>query len=374
MLDSGVAPKFNRPSMPRVTLAHVAERAGVSTATASLILSGREEYIKQFRPDTVEKVRRSAKRLGYRANLFAAGLPTKAPAFFVLVIRDFGGRQDIHDWHLWAFEGNLLAGAVRLAASEGLYPIVATINPDSPDAGVASAKRIVTGGVMGAIVRAQNPPLEKWLREQLHLGYRIVVVFPDQISNWPQNAIIADNLLIGTSAGRLLAARQCKRWGLIRYKQRTLREPHQLRIRGIEDTARQAGASFEVICLPPPPQEPTDRDLARLAKRDFDGLFALDSVLSVNTLQACRRVGLKPGEDISLVGVNCSQWHGPAMPSITSIDVSWSEVGQTAMQQLIQLSHDHQYLFESILVKPRVAPGATCPVPQEMLPGKVESV
>ncbi len=29
-----------------------------------------------------------------RANLFAAGLPTKAPAFFVLVIRDFGGRQD----------------------------------------------------------------------------------------------------------------------------------------------------------------------------------------------------------------------------------------------------------------------------------------
>jgi LacI family transcriptional regulator len=373
MLEPRVDTKLDHRPAPRITLAHVAERAGVSTATASLILSGREEYLKQFRLDTVEKVRRSAKRLGYRANLFAAGLPTKAPAFFVLVIRDFGGRQDIQDWHLWAFEGNLLAGAVSQAAERGLYPIVATINPDAPDAGVASAKRIVTGGVMGAIVRAQNPPLEKWLREQLRLGHRIVVVFPDQISNWPENAIIADNLLIGDTAARLLAARGCKRLALVRYKQRTIREPHQIRIRGFENTARQAGASVDVLALPRRPQEATDRDLVRLARRDFDGLFALDSVLSVDALLACRRVGLNSGGDISLVGVNCSQWHGSGMPSITSIDVSWSEIGRTAMQQLIQLSDDHRHLFESILVKPEIMPGGTCPVPQAMIESEAAS-
>jgi LacI family transcriptional regulator len=374
MLDSVINTRLSRKAVPRVTLAHVAERAGVSTATASLILSGREEYIKQFRVDTVDKVRRSAKRLGYRANLFAAGLPTKAPAFFVLVIRDFGGRQDIHDWHLWAFEGNLLAGAVRLAADRGLYPIVATINPDDPDAGVASAKRIVTGGVLGAIVRAQNPPLEKWLREQLRLGHRIVVVFPDQISNWPENAIVADNVAIGNMAGRLLAAHGRRRWGLVRYKQRTIREPHVLRSQGFEEAARRAGATVEVISLPRDPQEVTDRDLARLKKREFDGLLAVDSVLSVDAILACRRVGLKPGEDISLVGVNCSQWHSPEMPKITSIDVSWSEVGRTAMQQLIRLSEAGQHLFDTIMVEPQIVPGATCPVPQELLRAQTQSV
>jgi LacI family transcriptional regulator len=366
MLEPTLDAKPSRLPAPRITLAHVAERAGVSTATASLILSGREEYIKQFRPDTVEKVRRSAKKLGYRANLFAAGLPTKAPAFFVLVIRDFGGRQDIHEWHLWAFEGKLLAGAVRLAAERGLYPIVATINPDAPDAGVASAKRIVTGGVMGAIVRAQNPPLEKWLREQLRLGHRIVVVFPDQISNWPENAIVADNVLIGHTAGQLLAAAGRRRWAIVRYKQKAMREPHQLRTQGFEEAARQAGATVEVVNLPRDPQDVTDRDLGRLAKGDFDGLFAVDSVLSVDTMLACRRVGLKPGEDISLVGVNCSQWPSAEMPAITSIDVSWSEVGRTAMQQLIQLSDDGQHLFPTLLVKPQIAPGATCPVPENL--------
>lgn len=363
MLDSGVAPKFNRPSTLRVTLAHVAERAGVSTATASLILSGRQEYIRQFRSDTVEKVRRSAKRLGYRANLFAAGLPTKAPAFFVLVIRDLGGRQDIHDWHLWAFEGKLLAGAAQVASDRGLYPIVAAVNPDAPDAGVASVKRLIAGGVLGAIVRAQNPPLEKWLREQVRLGHRIVALFPDQISDWPENAVVADNQDIGATAGRLLAAQGRGKWGLMQYRERSVREPHLLRSHGFEQAARQAGATVEILRLPHHPQEVSDRDLSPLAGRALDALFAVDSVLSVDALLACRRVGLRPGRDVSLVGVNCSHWRNADMPSITSIDVSWSEVGRTAMRQLIQLSDSGQHVFESILVKPHIVPGTTCPVP-----------
>jgi LacI family transcriptional regulator len=360
-----------RHPAPRVTLAHVADRAGVSTATASLILSGREEYIKQFRVDTVDKVRRSAKRLGYRANLFAAGLPTKAPAFFVLVIRDFGGRQHVHDWHLWAFEGKLLAGAVRLATEKGLYPIVATIDPDASDAGIASTMRIITGGVLGAIVRAQNPPLEKFLREQIKLGHRVVVVFPDQISRWSENAIVADNLVIGETAARLLAAQGRKRWGIVRYRQRAVRESHALRSQGFQQFAERAGVPVETVFLPRNPDEVTDRDIERVRKQEVDGLFAVDSVLSVDVLLACRKAGLNVGEDLSLVGVNCSQWRTSDLPSITSIDVSWDEVGKIAVRQLVQMSETNQPHFQSILVEPTVVPGTTCPVPETLLAAPV---
>jgi len=70
-----------------VTLAKVAENAGVSITTVSVVLSGHEGNLKQFHPDTIAKVRQTAERLGYCANLFASGLPSNAPPFFAMVIR-----------------------------------------------------------------------------------------------------------------------------------------------------------------------------------------------------------------------------------------------------------------------------------------------
>lgn len=352
--------------LPRVTLAHVADRAGVSTATASLILSGQADYIRQFRPATVEKVRRSAERLGYRVNLFAAGLPTKTPPFFALVIRDFGGRQSVHDWHLWAFEGELLAGAVRVAAKNNLFPILATIDPDEPDSGIVSTERVIAGGVVGAVVRAQNPQLEKSLRAWVNRGERVVVVFPDQVTKWTENAVLADNLLMGQTAGRLLAEQGRRTWGFVRYRGRSTRETHVLRQQGLEEYAREVGARVEIIRLPRRPDPPTTRDLNRIKQLGIDGLFAADSVLSVDSLLACRKIGLEAGTDISLVGVNCSRWQDAHLPRITSIDISWGEIGEAAVRQLLNMLRESKHRCESFLVKPTVVPGATCPVPEEL--------
>lgn len=56
----------------RVTLRHVAESAGVSTTTASLVLNRRTGT--RISEDTAERVRRCAATLGYRPNLVAHGL------------------------------------------------------------------------------------------------------------------------------------------------------------------------------------------------------------------------------------------------------------------------------------------------------------
>ena len=93
-----------KPRVRRVTLADVAEKAGVSVTTVSLILSGREGWLSQFHPDTIKRVREYAERLGYRANLFALGLPTRAAVFFALVVHDVD-KDTVTAWHHWAFEG-----------------------------------------------------------------------------------------------------------------------------------------------------------------------------------------------------------------------------------------------------------------------------
>lgn len=58
--------------MARVTLKEVADRAGVSLATASLVLSGSETG--RYSDETAERVRKVAEDLGYRANRVARGL------------------------------------------------------------------------------------------------------------------------------------------------------------------------------------------------------------------------------------------------------------------------------------------------------------
>lgn len=357
----------HRPA-PRTTLAHVAERAGVSIATASLVLSGREEYIKQFRADTVEKVRRCAERLGYRANLFAAGLPTKTSLFFLLVIRDFGGSQDPSSWHLWAFEGMLLAGAMRTATDEGLYPVVAAIDPSDREAGIATVERIIGGGVLGAVVRTPNPPLERLIRSRLKASQRLVVVFPHKLSAWPTNAIDVDNRAIGETAGRLLIGRGRKRLALVCYK--SIRDIHRLRLEGFKRAAEEAGATVRIIQLPLAVNEQSAAGTvaSRMKRVAADGLFAVDSVSSVGSLLGLVRCGIKPTEDFDLVGCDCSLWRNEPMPAITTVDVSWEEVGILATKKLLEMSQAGTSKFKTIVLPPRVTPAGTCPVPDGFHP------
>src|SRR5690606_7909972 len=91
----------NRKSRP--TIQAIAQRAGVSRATVSLILTNRPEVVARFKPETVQKVRTLADALGYRANLTAISLRSAYPTFFGLVLRG-SGRADAISWHHQAFE------------------------------------------------------------------------------------------------------------------------------------------------------------------------------------------------------------------------------------------------------------------------------
>jgi LacI family transcriptional regulator len=349
----------------RVTLKTVAERAGVSVATVSLILSGRDEWLRQFHPDTISKVQQCAKRLGYRANIFATGLPMKKSSFFSLVLEDMTG-HDLGTWHHWAFEGSLLAGIVRAAVEKKLYPVVATAHHETDDTGIQQIGKIINGGVFGTIVRSPNPALEKYLKVHIKQGHPVVVIFPRRLQSWPGNALDVDNLEIGRTAGRILLARQRRNWVLVRY--RTLEGAHHLRCDGFLEFARDAGVRVQVVQIGMNIDEFGARDQIEpeLARVKPDGIFAVDSVASVGSAMGARGAGATLGEDVDLLGCDCSLFQSQNLPTITSIDVSWREVGVYAIHKLIELSNAGQSTFETVLLPPRVLSGGTCPVPPEI--------
>lgn len=352
----------NKGRPAQVTLVHVASKAGVAVSTASTILSGRPERIALFRDDTVDKVRRAAKSLGYRANPFASSLPTKDSPFFGLVVRDFG-RQNLDSWHHWAFEGQFLAGIASYAAEQQLYPIMASIDPMSDDAGISLCERVIAGGVFGAIVRAQNPPLEKFLRDEVKLGRRIVVVFPDLISRWPENAILADNHAIGRTAGRVFARNGARTWGFIRYDFSPLRESHVHRLQGFKEAAAEAGAKVKTIKIPKEFDDAVAAVARRKDKLNLDAIFMADSVLTVNWITACQRAGINMSQSM-LLGVNCSKWVEPGLPRVSSIDISWRHVGRLAIEKLRSLSDAGESAFDSLTIAPELIEGETCPLPE----------
>lgn len=362
-----------KPTRSRVTLAMVGRKAGVSIATASLILSGREDYLRQFKPDTAAKVRKAAESLGYRPNLFAAGMPVRKAPFFALVLHDL--RDELVDtWYHWAFEGSFLAGATKAATARRLYPVVVTIRTGGDDENTRRTAGIVDGGVCGAVVKAPDATLEKYLRSRIRNGQPIVVVFPHRLQSWPTNVIDVDNLEMGRTLGRILAGRQRKRWAVVLYENKT--DAHRLRVQGMQEIAREAGVRITLIAQPRDGNEvEAQRQVAdALSRARSDAIFGIDAVCAVWGLTACVRAGLKPAEDFDLIGCDSPFWHNTNLPRITSVDVSWRVVGETAVQKLADLCQSESARFDTLLLKPRLLPGETCPLPQELQTARVDAL
>src|SRR4051812_14452753 len=105
---------MSRPRRARVTLRDVAERAGVSTTTASFVLSGRRDM--RISAATEERVIQAARMLDYRRRLVPkTTLPAGAPA--IGLISDVVGTE--------SFAGEMLRGCIAAATDRGHVVFVA---------------------------------------------------------------------------------------------------------------------------------------------------------------------------------------------------------------------------------------------------------
>lgn len=364
--------------LKRVTIKTVAEQAGVSPATVSLILSERAGWVEQFHPDTVKKVRSTAEKLGYRRNIFASAMPSGATAFFALVLREMA-HAGAEGWQHWGFEGALLEGVNVGAEQHGVHPIVVTTPPEPSDADVTKVANVIEGGVFGSIVRTPGTVLEDLLWARLQMGHPLVVVFPTQMTAWPSNVIDVDNVAVGQIAGRMLAANKRRHWALVRFQQMT--EAHKLRVDGFTQMARQAGLRISHVRLPDGVDEHEAAGLIarQLERSQVDAIYAVDSTASIGAVLGSLRAGFKPGDDCDVVGCDASLWRTPGLPRITSIDISWREVGMLAIDKLVKSSQATHPSFKNVLLKPRIVEGDSClvsarfhPDPHEGSPAPAE--
>jgi len=355
-------PPVDKKGPPRPTIRAIADMAGVSRTTVSLILANRQDMVDRFRPETVDKVRRAAESLGYRANLLAISLRSPRPTFFALILRGPGQADpDSVSWHHQAFEGMFLAGALEASRSLRLYPVVATQDlPETEDA-LQTSTEVLEGGVFGAVVRSPVSILHEPLSRHIQQGMPIVTVFPEYPDLYPTNVIDLDNTAAGELAGRLLLDAGRRRWLFL--FEADIWEALRIRLAGLRSFAEQAGASLEEFIVPPElPEADVPGCLAtRFKEMRIDGVYAPSALSAVRALYACMVAGLRVPDDVCIVGTDAALWRARGFPSITSIDVSWYRAGELAVRRMAELRDSGDSFFENVCLPPIVHPGESCP-------------
>jgi LacI family transcriptional regulator len=359
-----------RKRKSRVTIKTVADDAGVSCATVSLILREAPGRIEQFRPDTVSRVRTSAEKLGYRRNLFASGMPSGHSAFLAVVLKD--GHEAGTDWQHWTVQGAIWEGINTAAHRHGVHTIVLNTPADAGPTTTDRLASLIDGGVSGAIFYNPSPSEEELIHSRLDHEQSAVVLFPRQVGDWPTNAIDVDNVAIGRIAGELLVAQKRRHWLVVRNEQIT--DACRQRWEGFTQLAREAGVRLGTINLPAVDDEcgAAQLILPYLQRASSAGLFALDSMCSRAAAAACLRAGLTPGRDCPIVGCQVAPWKVPGVVHLTSIETPWRQAGILGVEHLsrARAGDKHKRLLRTVLLRPQVVEGSSCPVPTGFSSGR----
>ncbi|MBT1611721.1 LacI family DNA-binding transcriptional regulator [Curtobacterium poinsettiae] len=339
------------PERGTVTLADVAERAGVSLATASRALNGSTRKVRQ---ESVDRVRAAARALRYTANVQAQAVARGSTTTLALVV------GDIADPYFAA----IAAGAIRAADDAGLVVTITSTGGD-PSREVAVLD-VVAGLRPRAVVLAVSRRLGIGSGSATGSGPSEVAAAVGGLvaAGAEVSALVSD--LDGAAAG--------------------VPGVHGVVIRNLGGAAALAGAlveqghdSFAVLAGDPDlvtaharvegfvaglaahglrvpdddvvPSEFTRdggyRAMVSLLDRAAEGgaavprcVFAVTDLMAVGAVAAIRERGLVPGVDVGVAGFDDVRMLADVVPALSTVRLPLEEIGERAVRRALGLEAD----------------------------------
>lgn len=308
-------------SAGRVTLKQVAERAGVSLATASRAINGSGS--RQVNADLAAKVMRAATELDYVANTSAQAMARGRTNVLGLIL------GDIVD----PYFGSLAAGVIAEAAAASCLVNLAVTDRESGRErefvrlfGAQQARGVVLAGS-----RHNDPEAARHLADQV----AAVEAAGARVVSLGQSTLGGDAVVIANEQGAADLARALLGLGHRRFA--VLAGPSHLltpidRTRGFAETVVAAGCPRPRIV-----HSPFSRDgglAAMNALLDEGGeatcVFAVSDALAIGALTACRERGVRVPDDLSLAGFDDIPTLGDVHPHLTTVRLPMFEAGRAA--------------------------------------------
>ena len=308
------------------TLEAVAERAGVSRATASRVLNGATNVSQSAR----EAVERASAELDYTPNLAARSLVTRRSDSVAFVVSESEDRF-FDD----PFFAGLLRGAHSVVAEQGIQLVFVIKSSD------ADARRFINyaagGHIDGAMLVSLHgdDPLPNRL---VSLGIP-TVVNGRPLGDWTGHYVDADNRGGGRMATDVLVERGSRVIA-------TITGPRDMnasrdRLAGFRDSLKAAGIKSDrkaVVEGDYSLQGGFDA-MQRLLKAvpNVDGVFVGNDLMGVGAIQALERVGRRVPHDVAIVGFDDVPAAVLSNPPLTTVRQPIELMGQQMARMLIDL-------------------------------------
>lgn len=305
------------------TLADVAQRAGVSTATVSRCLNAPDRVVEKTRGRVLQAVR----DLGYSPNFSARALAARRTNTFGAIIPTM--ENAIFARGLQAFQEELRQNGVTLLVAASSY---------RPEMEEEQIRTLVARGADALLLigHHRDPAIYRFLETR---GVPALIAWAHDAQS-PRPSIGFDNRrAMAGLAARVLALGH-RHVGVIS-AERAHNDRARDRARGVADAMAAAGLCPSDIAL----VETTYAIESGAAA--FAGLMARDprptavicgnDVLAVGALQTARQMGLRVPADVSITGFDDIELATVVTPPLTTVHVPHREMGRRAAQLLVSM-------------------------------------
>lgn len=339
--------KFKKAKVRQPTLRDVAALARCSTAVVSTVINNAKGNT-LVSDEMTRKVREAARELGYRPNFASRSLARRQTRTLGIYIppRPWSGSG-------YPYEGAMLRGVEASCRSKGFDLLL--VNMTGNTAPEACVRTLAESRIDGLLLMHMLSG-ERWLRDLLEVSPNVVGV--DYTRPEPFiDAVTFDNVEVGRIALRHLIELGHRKLGFVGSFTNPASLDGSLRLQGFMDAAREAGIAIN-------PRWILDYRTMPEAIKENDPVCQMEGVLSAQyihslpqdqrptalvchtdltalyLLQGLAKRGIRVPQDLSVIGVDNSEWAKACDPMLTTISHPLEEMGKRAADMLIAKSEE----------------------------------
>lgn len=321
----------------RPTIADVATRSGVSTATVSRVLSGASSA----RPSTRARVLAAARELDYRPSAVARALKVQATRTIGLLVTDINN----------PFFPQLVSAIEAEAVSRG-YGLVLSNTSDDPARELAALDLLIERRVDGIMV-ASSRAMRRHASLLREIGVPVVLLNSGRVEGLP-SIDTAQRRGARLAADHLLELSH-RRIGHITAPRTNAAAAD--RLAGVRDAVRAFGEDAELFVADGDSHvEGGAAAASRLVTiAGCSGIVCYNDLTAIGAIRGVRSAGLDVPQDVSIVGFDDIDLAAWIDPPLTTVRQPTDEMGRWAVERLVGLATGSKPVEpDSVHLEPRL--------------------
>ncbi|MEO0898857.1 MAG: LacI family DNA-binding transcriptional regulator [Bacteroidota bacterium] len=312
-------------SRKQVTLADLAQKLGISTATVSRAL---KDY-PDISPATKKKVLALANEWNYRPNSIAAGLRKRESKIIGVIIPSIVNH----------FFSSVIRGIMQVAY-EADYRVMLCQTDESFDKEVADTNALYDSRVDGLLVSLAHET-QSYDHFQPFFDSEVPIVFFDKV---PFTLDDVSRVVVDDYKGAFLAVEHLIKQGckkIAHFRGPLSAYTSHNRFKGYQDAVKKHGLPTDESLIFDCDQINIEegKDFARQLMKshpDCDGIFTITDSVGIGAMTAIKEMGLKIPEDVSVVGFSDWEISSVIQPSLTSVSQPSLQMGRQAASILLE--------------------------------------